>query len=47
MIATDDDNNVQGYLMFGFSFIYFFNLWFLVRVLCYFILLLHGGQVDN
>jgi cytochrome c oxidase subunit 2 len=49
-VASDDDNNVQGYLMFGFfSFhIYFQYMVCLFRDLLFFILLrLHGGQVDN
>jgi cytochrome c oxidase subunit 2 len=38
-IATDDDNNVQGYLMFGFlAFIYIFSIYGLNGVHLFFIL---------
>jgi cytochrome c oxidase subunit 2 len=39
-VASDDDNNFQGYLMFGFLALYtFYNLWSVYMVLSFFILL--------
>jgi cytochrome c oxidase subunit 2 len=48
-VATDNDNNVQGYLMFGFfAFIYIYNLWFVTWGPCYLpSTSAHGAQVDN
>ena len=50
-IATDDDNNVQGYLMFGFlAFIYIFSIYGLFKwgpLVLHTPASAHGGEVDN
>jgi cytochrome c oxidase subunit 2 len=50
-IATDNDNNVQGYLMFGFlGFIYIFTIFGLIKwgpLVLHTPASAHGGQVDN
>jgi cytochrome c oxidase subunit 2 len=46
-VATDNDNNVQGYLMFGFGLIYIFTIYgFILRTL-FTLQPAHGAQVDN
>jgi cytochrome c oxidase subunit 2 len=50
-VATDDDNNVQGYLMFGFlAFIYIFTIYGLFKwggLVLHTPASAHGAQVDN
>jgi cytochrome c oxidase subunit 2 len=50
-IATDNDNNVQGYLMFGFlAFIYIFSIYGLFKwgpLVLHTPASAHGGEVDN
>ncbi|QZK91406.1 cytochrome c oxidase subunit II [Flavobacterium sp. CHNK8] len=50
-IATDKDNNIQGYLMFGFlAFIYIFTIYGLIKwgpLVLHTPASAHGGQVDN
>ncbi|MBG6110521.1 cytochrome c oxidase subunit 2 [Flavobacterium sp. CG_9.10] len=50
-IANDDDNNVQGYLMFGFlAFLYIFTIYGLFKwgpLVLHTPASAHGGQVDN
>ena len=50
-VASDDDNNVQGYLMFGFlAFIYIFSIYGLFTwgpLVLHTPASAHGGQVDN
>ena len=50
-IATDDDNNVQGYLMFGFlAFIYIFSIYGLFKwgpLVLHTPASAHGAEVDN
>lgn len=50
-IATDNDNNVQGYLMFGFlAFIYIFSIYGLFKwgpLVLHTPASAHGGQIDN
>ncbi|MBC5838600.1 cytochrome c oxidase subunit II [Flavobacterium muglaense] len=50
-VATDDDNNVQGYLMFGFlAFIYIFSIYGLFKwgsLVLHTPASAHGAQVDN
>ncbi len=50
-VATDKDNNVQGYLMFGFlAFIYIFTIYGLLKwggLALHTPASAHGGQVDN
>ncbi|RYJ52909.1 cytochrome c oxidase subunit II [Flavobacterium petrolei] len=50
-IATDNDNNVQGYLMFGFlGFIYIFSIYGLFKwgpLVLHTPASAHGGEVDN
>lgn len=50
-VATDDDNNVQGYLMFGFlAFIYVFTIYSLIRwgnLILHTPASAHGATVDN
>jgi cytochrome c oxidase subunit 2 len=49
-VATDNDNNVQGYLMFGFFglYIYIYNLWFVHGdLVLHTPASAHGAQVDN
>ena len=50
-IATDEDNNVQGYLMFGFlAFIYIFSIYGLFKwgpLVLHTPASAHGGEVDN
>jgi len=50
-VASDDDNNVQGYLMFGFlAFIYIFSIYGLFAwgpLVLHTPASAHGGQVDN
>ncbi len=50
-VASDEDNNVQGYLMFGFlAFIYVFTIYSLVKwgdLPLHTPASAHGGQVDN
>lgn len=50
-IATDNDNNVQGYLMFGFlAFIYIFSIYGLLKwgpLVLHTPASAHGGEVDN
>ncbi|MBP2284049.1 cytochrome c oxidase subunit 2 [Flavobacterium sp. CG_23.5] len=50
-IANDDDNNVQGYLMFGFlAFLYVFTIYGLFKwgpLVLHTPASAHGGQVDN
>lgn len=50
-VATDNDNNVQGYLMFGFlAFIYIFSIYGLFKwgpLVLHTPASAHGGEVDN
>ncbi|MFN7100203.1 MAG: cytochrome c oxidase subunit II [Flavobacterium sp.] len=50
-VATDNDNNVQGYLMFGFlAFIYIFTIYGLIKwggLVLHTPASAHGGEVDN
>ena len=50
-IATDNDNNVQGYLMFGFlAFIYIFSIYGLFKwgpLVLHTPASAHGGEIDN
>ena len=50
-VATDNDNNVQGYLMFGFlAFIYIFTIYGLIKwgsLVLHTPASEHGGDVDN
>ncbi len=50
-IATDNDNNIQGYLMFGFlGFIYIFSIYGLIKwgpLVLHTPASAHGAQVDN
>ena len=50
-VATDDDNNVQGYLMFGFlAFLYIFTIYGLFKwgpLVLHTPASAHGGEVDN
>ena len=50
-VANDDDNNVQGYLMFGFlAFLYIFTIYGLFKwgpLVLHTPASAHGGQVDN
>ncbi|TDE54798.1 cytochrome c oxidase subunit II [Flavobacterium sp. GT3P67] len=50
-IATDNDNNIQGYLMFGFlAFIYIFSIYGLFKwgpLVLHTPASAHGGEVDN
>jgi cytochrome c oxidase subunit 2 len=50
-VANDDDNNVQGYLMFGFlAFIYIFSIYGLIKwgpLVLHTAASAHGSDVDN
>jgi cytochrome c oxidase subunit 2 len=47
-VASDDDNNFQGYLMFGFSlYIHIYNLWSVYMGPLHTPASAHGAEVDN